>query len=156
MTRVTPSTCLQPAVRTVRSEPKREQSGFTLIEVLIAMLVLAFGLLGLEALGIAAARSISLAERQSGFAMVAADSLESAMHQLRQQVIPNQFCQTNLDYGDRLSRSINIGNPQLARVTVRVLPGSTTTMAPADTFEIASSLYLPVALAGPVPGSPCS
>lgn len=156
MALVTPSSSHRPVERIVPSEVRRDESGFTLVEVLVAMLILAVGLLGLEALGITAARSIALAERQSGFAVIAADSLESAMHQLRQQAIPSQFCQTNLDYGDRLSRSVDTSNPQIARVTIRVLPGSSTMTAPADTFEIASSLYLPVALGGAASGSPCS
>ena len=45
--------------------------GFTLIEVVVAMVILALGLLGLEALGIGAARSIATADRQSGYATIA-------------------------------------------------------------------------------------
>lgn len=131
-------------------------AGFTLIEVLVAMVILALGLLGLEALGIGAARSIALAERQSGFAVIAADSLESAMHQLRQQQVPSQFCQDDLTFGDRLSREVSLGNPQLPTVTIRVLPSTTDLTAQSQAFEISSSLYLPVPLVGPVSGTPCS
>ena len=70
-----------------------EQGGFTLIEVVVAMVVLAVGLLGLEALGIRAAQSLALADRQSGYAVIASDSLESGLHQLRNGAIPPQFCQ---------------------------------------------------------------
>lgn len=130
------------------------ESGFTLLEVLMAMVIVAIGVLGLEALGISAARSIEEAARLSGQAVIAADSLESAMHQLRQQTMPAQFCRTDLPRGDRLSRSVELSNPRLANVTVRVErpPGST---GGSDAFTVTSSLFLPVAPAGPIVGEPC-
>lgn len=133
-----------------------KEAGFTLIEVLIAMLILAVGLLGLEALAIGSARSITLAERQSGFAVIAADSLESAMHQLRQGTLPRQFCQTDLSFGDRLSRAVDASDPTLITVTVSVLPAPDAQMARPDTFRIGSSLFLPVAIPATVTGSPCA
>lgn len=142
---------------TATSEARRAaEGGFTLVEVLVAMLLLAVGLLGLEALGIQAARSIALAERQSAFAVVASDSLESAMHQLRQQAVPSQFCRSDLRFGDRLSRTVDLSNPQMPVVTVRVLSGSSTLTAPTDDFEISSTVYLPVAVAGSAAGEPCA
>ena len=67
------------------SEPRRSgEEGFTLIEVLVAMVILAVGLLGLEALGIGAARAVAMADRQSCYATLASDSLEAALHQIRQ------------------------------------------------------------------------
>jgi prepilin-type N-terminal cleavage/methylation domain-containing protein len=128
--------------------------GFTLIEVVVAMVILALGLLGLEALGIGAARSIARADRQSGYATLASDSLESALHQLRRNQVPVQFCQTDLRFGDRMSREVDLSNPQLARVTIQMVPNVETPNAPAA-FELASSLYLPVALTDPVQGSAC-
>jgi hypothetical protein len=119
------------------------------------MVILALGLMGLEALGIGAARSIALADRQSGYATIASDSLESAMHQLRQGTLPEQFCQTDLPFGDNLSRAIDLTNPQLAQVTVTVIPNPDSFNAPDNNFEISSSLYLPVALGGVVQGDPC-
>lgn len=149
--------CRRLVGRTVTSDgAARGTAGFTLVEVLVAMVILALGLLGLEALGIGAARSIALAERQSGFAVIASDSLESAMHQLRQQQVPSQFCQDNLTFGDRLSRVVSLANPQLPTVTMRVMPSTTDLTAQSEAFEISSSLYLPVPLVGPVPGTPCS
>lgn len=131
------------------------EEGFTLVEVLIAMVILAVGLLGLEALAIGAARSVSLAERQSGFAVIAADSLESAMHQLRENQMPTQFCQSDLAFGDRLSRAVDASDPQLVTVTVSVLPDPDAPTARADTFRIASSLFVPVTISGSVTGVTC-
>ena len=128
--------------------------GFTLVEIMVAMVILAIGLLGLEALGIGAARSNALAARQSAYATLTSDSLESAIHQLRQQVFPSQFCQTDLPYGDRLSRQVDVSNPLLPTVTVRVIPNPESVID-MDEFQISSSLYLPVAIAGAPAGSPC-
>jgi prepilin-type N-terminal cleavage/methylation domain-containing protein len=137
-------------------QPRAGEQGFTLLEVLVAMVILALGLLGLEALGIGAARSIALADRQSTYATVASDSLESALHQLRMGTIPSQFCRTDLPFGDRLSRQVDLSNSQLVEVTIRVIPNPESVNAPRSTFELASSLYLPVAPAGSVNGQPCS
>jgi prepilin-type N-terminal cleavage/methylation domain-containing protein len=63
----------------------RRDEGFTLIEVLIAMLILSIGLLGLEALGIGATRATALAAKQSRYSTVAA----SAVEELRNGVMTN-------------------------------------------------------------------
>ena len=132
--------------------------GFTLIEVLIAMVILSIGLLGLEALGIGAARANSIAERQSNHAVIAADSLESALHQLRRPIpiLPAQFCQTNLEFGDRLSRQVDASNPLLVVVTVRVLSNQDSPNPPPEDFVATSSLYLSAPIGGTPAGQPCS
>lgn len=58
------------------SLPPRATGGFTLIEVMIALVILAVGLLSLEALGIGAARLNTLSEKQSRYTMVAASGME--------------------------------------------------------------------------------
>lgn len=133
----------------------RGSEGFTLIEILVAMVILAVGLLGLEALGIGAARSIALADRQSAYATIASDSLESALHQLRRGSIPSQFCRSDLRFGDSLSRSVVV-NSQLAEVTIRVIPNPESSNAPSDEFQLTSSIYLPFPLGGSTSGAPCS
>lgn len=136
--------------------PLADQSGFTLIEVLVAMVILALGLLGLEALGIGAARSIALADRQSDYATIASDSLDSALFQLRQGTVPSQFCQTDLPFGDRMSREVDLTNPQLAQVSVTVIPNPDSSNAPSSPFAISSSLYLQTPPGGSVQGAPCT
>lgn len=130
------------------------EDGFTLIEVLVAMVILAVGLLSLEALGIGAARSIAVADRQSGYVTLASDSLESALHQLRSGSVPEQFCRTDLRFGDRLSRRVDTSNPLLARVEVRVIPNPESPNAP-DPFQVGSAVYLAVPLEDGVVGVPC-
>ena len=134
----------------------RDTGGFTLIEVLVAMVILAIGLMSLEALTIGSARSIAIADRQSGYATIASDSLEAAVHQLRAGTVPSQFCQSNLQFGDRLSRQIDVTNPRLPRVTVRVIPNPSSLNAPSSDFVLSSSVFVPVALGGGSGGSPCA
>jgi type IV pilus assembly protein PilV len=69
----------------VTSDPRRTpaEGGFTLIEVLVAMLILAVGLLGLEALGIGAARTIARADDQSQMTLLAGRVMEERMLDVR-------------------------------------------------------------------------
>lgn len=131
------------------------EAGFTLIEVLAAMIILAVGLLGLEALGIGAARMITVADRQSDFATLASDSLESGLHQLRRGSVPEQFCLT-LPRGDRLSRAIAFPNAAMATVKVRAIPNANSYSAPTTEFMVASSVFLPISPGTTANGSPCS
>lgn len=62
--------------------PRRAAAGFTLIEVLVAMVVLGIGLLSVQALGVSAARSVMLAEKNSEFATVASTRLEAVLDTL--------------------------------------------------------------------------
>jgi prepilin-type N-terminal cleavage/methylation domain-containing protein len=68
-------------VHTERRE--RSDAGFTIIEVLIAMVLLAVGLLSLEAVGIGAARLNARAERQSAYVARATGQMESALRDVR-------------------------------------------------------------------------
>jgi type IV pilus modification protein PilV len=64
----------------VATEPTpRADAGFSLIEVLIAMIILSVGLLALESLGIGAARTVRRAEVQSNYTATAQDLLEKTM-----------------------------------------------------------------------------
>lgn len=130
-------------------------NGFTLIEVMVAMVILSIGLLGLEALGIGAARANAVAARQSRGAVMAADSLESALHQLRLRRLPVQFCQEDLEFGDRLSRQIDASDPHHVVVTVTVLSNLDSPNPPPENFIVSSSLYLPVEVGGASSGAPC-
>ena len=64
----------------------RGTEGFTLIEVLIAMFILAVGMMSLEALGIRAAHLVGRSERQGDFLAHATSRLETTMAQIRQNV----------------------------------------------------------------------
>lgn len=65
------------------TEHRNGESGFTLIEVLVAMVILAVGLLGLEALGVGAARSVIRADVQTEMATAATRVIEQKQLQVR-------------------------------------------------------------------------
>jgi prepilin-type N-terminal cleavage/methylation domain-containing protein len=66
-----------------RTEPRhRGREGFTLVEVLVAMIILAVGLLALESMGIGAARMVARADRESELTALAADRLERALNEV--------------------------------------------------------------------------
>lgn len=63
--------------------PPRGRGGFTMIEVLIAMVILAVGLLALGAMGIGSAQMVNRADRQSEYATAATDTLERVLGRIR-------------------------------------------------------------------------
>lgn len=58
--------------------------GFTLVEVLVAMVILAVGLLALEALAIGGARMVARADRQSEYTTLASARLEQVLERIDQ------------------------------------------------------------------------
>lgn len=102
------------------------QDGFTLIEVLIALVILAVGILALEALGIYAVRAVAQADRNSRAAAVAALYLEDALQQIRTDRIPGSCINKVLPNGDVVSRSVVVGTSFSvpSRVTVALTPAS--------------------------------
>ena len=128
-------------------------NGFSLVEILFALLVLATGLLGLESLAIVAVRSVALAERQSGYARVAGDSLESARLQLRGRQIPRQFCRSDLAGGDRLYRAVSVVDSSVV-VTVGIVPNEEAVPKTLP-LRLATSAFLPIRVEGEPGGEPC-
>jgi prepilin-type N-terminal cleavage/methylation domain-containing protein len=97
-------------------------AGFALLEVLIAMIILAVGLMALQALSIAAVHRSAAAEQNTRAALIASRYLEEALEQLRREQLPASFACT-LENGDQVSRSVATeGSSRLARVTVEVTP----------------------------------
>ena len=106
------------------SEPKRRISdeGFTLIEVLVAMLILAVGLLGLEALAIGAARSVTRSEQQGEVTVAASRAMEERIQEIRRTApaVDNHLrCSS-----DPLSRSY-VCSVVLTQVDLATLPAKT-------------------------------
>ena len=67
----------------LRRRRARGRAGFTLIEVLVAMVILAVGLLALQAMTIGATRTVVRAERQGEFTAIATAELERSLAQFR-------------------------------------------------------------------------
>jgi prepilin-type N-terminal cleavage/methylation domain-containing protein len=126
------------------------EEGFTLIEVLVAMMILAVGLLGLEALGIGAARSLTLAEAGSELVAAGTAAMEKGQQRVhRELLVPpstvttgrNCEAQPTLTVCTDVQTRASLGAlpARNARVTVTVAPAH----VPADTFRITSYVYDP-------------
>lgn len=126
--------------------------GFSLVEVVVAMVIVAVGLLALQGLGIAAARAVSIADRQTEYARVMTDSLDSAIRQLRQGMVPGEFC-LETPHGARISRAIDLGSARLATVSIAVIPPSDDSAA---ILTMESAVFLPATLVGPDSGGACA
>lgn len=126
----------------------RSDAGFTLIEVLVAMLVLAVGLLGVQALGIGAVRSVVRADAQTELAAIATATTEVEQQAIRQNpagMVSGESCNTDADSGIDLCVRVQNRNsdaslaPGSARVTVRAIHPRMVQ----DTFSITSYVYDP-------------
>lgn len=105
--------------------PRSDRGGFTLIEVLVAMLILAVGLLGLEAMAIGASRTIATASRMTEYTLIASQQLETVLEAVRTGQNPGSDDE-ELDNGTLVSTTVET-DPQgaagtLWTVTVTVTP----------------------------------
>jgi prepilin-type N-terminal cleavage/methylation domain-containing protein len=131
----------------------RTRSGFSLIEVLIALVILAVGLLGLQALGIGAARSTAIAQKNSRAAALATRYLESAMAELRTGQVPDEICRQV--GGDTVSVVVNLTDG--IRPSVRVVAVSPAGATPRQVVTMTSQIYAEAAISGNAGGEgPCS
>ena len=122
------------------------QAGFTLIEVLVALVILAVGLLGLEALGIHAARSVALAQRQSDYALHATQVMEAAVDTIERSGAGQPGCGSR-DFTDRpgrVARRTIEGQAQRRTVTVVISPTSaSSTLLPTTPFRLVTHVFVP-------------
>lgn len=132
-------------MRTERRRPSGRE-GFTLIEVLVALVILAVGLLALEALGIGAARMVSRAQLQDELTQVAAAELETALHEIRESAAPvAAYTRTvNVPRGTiEVSTTATVVSSRNRRydVVVTAVPvGAGTTPLSVDTLRLRSSV----------------
>jgi prepilin-type N-terminal cleavage/methylation domain-containing protein len=109
--------------RTDVPRPRRGREGFTLVEVLVAMVILAVGLLALEAMGIGAARMVARADRESELTALAADRLERVLNEVDRGQTP-AGSQVNLDGSvvQTVVSTSTAGGRTLFTVSVTVTP----------------------------------
>lgn len=121
----------------------RSRDGFTLIEVLIAMLILSVGLLGLEALGIGASRMIVRAEKESRVSTLAATHLETGLAAVRANPALRYSCTQPMTGGDSVCVTVatiaGVANTRRVTVTVKPRPSAVRLRD----FEVSSSVYDP-------------
>lgn len=105
----------------------RGRGGFTLVEVLIAMVVLAVGLLALEAMAIGASRSIATANRMTEYTLIASQQLEATQERVRSGLNPGG-ADVVLRNGTRVQTAVQTnvqGTWTLWTITVTVTPPAT-------------------------------
>lgn len=128
-------------------------AGSTLVEVLAALLILAVGLLALQAAMMASVRASSQAERQTQSVAIGARYLEDGLLELRLGRLPPSF-DCVLPGGNVVHRHAQVlEDPNLAIVQVQVsseFPG-----APADSHHVRSYAYSPDGFDPPEAGFSC-
>jgi prepilin-type N-terminal cleavage/methylation domain-containing protein len=122
---------------------RRPQGGFTIIEVLIALVILAVGLLALEAMGIGAARLVRRAELQSEFTTAATAQLEQTVGLIRADGNPAANQVTAIPGGSMRTQTAAAGVApgQLWTVTVTVTPTASNVMAASDSIRLSTNVY---------------
>lgn len=134
----------------------RTDAGFSLVEVLIAMIILSVGLLALESLGIGAARSVRRAQVQSSYAATAQALLEQTVARISASDAAATTAIADTSYtgtgGERISRSATFvaipgttptrgGNLSNWTITVRVLPPTNLgVLAASDSVRMVSNV----------------
>lgn len=124
------------------------QAGFTLIEVLAAMVIVAIGLLGVQALGVGAARSVARADLQSEVAAIATATIEARQQAIKQNPAgapTGETCAT--DAGSGIDLCVNVEKrtttPSLAVGSARLTVRAIHPRMVQDTFSISSYVYDP-------------
>jgi prepilin-type N-terminal cleavage/methylation domain-containing protein len=135
----------------VRTEPRASrlaEDGFTLIEVLVAMVILSVGLLGLEALGIGVAKSLGRAERQNTMAANAVGAMERAQHRIRLApgaVTTGNSCGSDADSGMYVCTDVqtwaSLGT--IPRRTARVMVSVSRSVGSTDSYSVTSYVFDP-------------
>jgi type IV pilus assembly protein PilV len=125
-------------------------AGFSLIEVLIAMVILSVGLLALEGLSIGAARTTAHASRRSLYTEQATDALERSLSALREgQAVAGGDVDVKNASGKKVATlSLSTASTNLLTspavpmrrwdVTVRVIPVKTTELT--DSVTVVGSV----------------
>lgn len=124
------------------------EGGFTLIEVLAAMIIVSIGLLGLQALGIGAARSVVRADHQSELASISTATIEALQQAIKQNPAgtpTGQTCNTDGESGIDLCVMVEkrTTTPSLAAGSARLTVQAVHPRMVQDTFSISSYVYDP-------------
>jgi prepilin-type N-terminal cleavage/methylation domain-containing protein len=119
----------------------RSRAGFTLVEVVVAMLLLAVGFLGLTAVGAGSLRLVATAEMRTGRTMEAATHMERSLLRIRQAGALADSSWT-LPNGDRIDRTVTRSSDgKLWSVSLRLTPAAAHQSG--QTIRLNSHVFLP-------------
>lgn len=135
----------------IGAQPRGSEAGFTLIEVLIALMILSVGLLGLEALGIGAARMVTRAERESEYLARATSRMETLVWEYRSGGTPAAGTEAITNpQGQQVAvmnwtpSVVDPTLPTLRRVKVMVTPTEHhPVLNPSDTISLSVDVFVP-------------
>jgi prepilin-type N-terminal cleavage/methylation domain-containing protein len=127
------------------------RGGFTLVEVLVAMVILSLGVLAVLALGGSGPTMVGLAERRTDRTVEVSTHLERAVLQLRRDRALADSSWT-LSSGDQLRRTVTRAEDGLWTVTVHLTPGPANQQNQA--FSLRSEVFLPAVVAENDPCGP--
>lgn len=115
-------------------------AGFTLLEVLFAMMLLGIGIMGLQGLAISSARTIGQAELRSEHALIAVQEMEKGLLNARGGACtppsPSTF---TLENGDAVQTTVTPTTATQCTVTVQILPAS----GALGTYTLTSNVFTP-------------
>lgn len=83
-----------------------DRAGFALAEVLVAMVILAVGLLALESLAIGASRRITMANFATEYTLIGSERMETALNAARGTGTPPATSTVTLDDGTRIDQVV--------------------------------------------------
>lgn len=122
---------------------RRGSAGFTLIEVLIAMVILSVGLLALESMGIGAARMAARADARTSYTAIAADTMEGTMNRIKAGNGATGTTTYTHKSGAGVSLSVTnqvAGTMKLWTVSVTVTPPTSSVLKSYDGVTVSSNV----------------
>jgi type IV pilus modification protein PilV len=135
---------------TPRNDRPPADAGFSLLEVLVAMVILSVGLLALEGVAVGAARTTAHASRRSLYTAVATDRLERTLSALREgQAANNDSANVTNAAGRTIARArwtivdngvLAAPSPPLRRYDVSVKVTPLLTADAADSVSLVASV----------------
>lgn len=122
---------------------RSSEAGFTLVEVMVAMVILGIGLLALEALGITAAKSLVRSEVYGTSARAMSRVMEAAVDSAFEGDLSCGTVRLPAPQaGDSLVRVVSGATGQRT-VVVQLRPNQTGGLVRAPAMEIASDVFVP-------------
>ncbi|HEX2202112.1 MAG TPA: prepilin-type N-terminal cleavage/methylation domain-containing protein [Longimicrobium sp.] len=126
------------------SKRARRDAGFTLVEILIALVILSVGLLALEAMGIGAMRLVNKAQRQTALTQIATSQLEESVVRLRNGWAVTQGT-VPVSGGTMRTQLAPLGGG-VTQVSVTVIPDADRGMISAnDSIRLSANVFNPPA-----------
>jgi type II secretory pathway component PulJ len=132
---------------TADPQPPPGRGGFAVLEVMIAMVLMAIAMLAIQGMGVHALRNLTRAQMQSEYAQSATRHLESVADSVRRSLIAcGTRTRPNGARGDS-ARVVIRGTQDRREIVVSILPAAGPNLLRPDSFHLIRDLYVPGAAA---------